>query len=310
MRLVYLGSPEVAVGPLRRLVAAGHEVLLVVSQQDKKRGRGGALSPSPVKRAAIELGLPVSDRLADVVAAVDLGAQLGVVVAYGRLIRPDLLDIVPFVNLHFSLLPRWRGAAPVERAILAGDSETGVCLMRLERTLDTGPVYRRTATSIGPAESASSLRSRLSVIGAQMLEEAISGGLVGLGEPVDQVGEPTYAAKLDPAQFAVRWAEPAEAIARLVRIELAWTTFRGRRLKLIEAAAVLDRGVDTMAATSQIGELSRHGPEVWVRTGAGFLRLVAVQPDGRSAMNAVQWWHGVRPQRAERLENQSERTIE
>ncbi|MDQ4131986.1 MAG: methionyl-tRNA formyltransferase, partial [Actinomycetota bacterium] len=129
MRLVFLGTPEVAVGPLRALVADGHDVALVVSRPDRKRGRGGALVPSPVKAAALELGLPVTDRVDDVI---DVGAELGVLVAYGRLVRPHVLARVPMVNLHFSLLPRWRGAAPVERAILAGDRETGVCLMALD----------------------------------------------------------------------------------------------------------------------------------------------------------------------------------
>jgi methionyl-tRNA formyltransferase len=135
---VYLGSPEAAVAPLQALVGAGFDVALVVSQPDRKRGRGGALVPTPVKSAALELGLAVSDRVDD---ALTVGADLGVVVAYGRLVRPHVLARLDLVNLHFSLLPRWRGAAPVERAILAGDDETGVCLMRLEEGLDTGPVY-------------------------------------------------------------------------------------------------------------------------------------------------------------------------
>ena len=119
-RLVFLGTPEIAVPPLRALHEAGHDIALVVSRPDRRRGRGGSLSPSPVKEAALELGLPVTDRVDDVI---DAGAELGVVVAYGRLIRPHVLAAVPMVNMHFSLLPRWRGAAPVERAILAGDTD-------------------------------------------------------------------------------------------------------------------------------------------------------------------------------------------
>src|SRR5438270_13832698 len=137
------------------MVDAGHEVALVVSQPDKKRGRGGALVPSPVKAAAIELGLPVSDKVDDVL---DTGAELGVVVAYGRLIKPHVLERVPMINVHFSLLPRWRGAAPVERAILAGDTETGACLMGLEEGLDTGPVYECVQVPIDPEETADELR--------------------------------------------------------------------------------------------------------------------------------------------------------
>jgi methionyl-tRNA formyltransferase len=141
MRLVFLGTPEAAVPPLRALHDAGHEVALVVSAADKRRGRGSALTPSPVKAAALELGLPVTDRVDDVLSLTP-APDLGVVVAYGRIIKPHILQAVRMINLHFSLLPRWRGAAPVERAILAGDRTTGVCVMDVEEGLDTGGVHR------------------------------------------------------------------------------------------------------------------------------------------------------------------------
>ena len=137
-RLVYFGTPEMAVAPLEALVHAGFEVAAVVTRVDKRRGRGSDLLPSPVKRAAIALGLPVFHQVDDVLA---LGADLGVVVAFGQLIKPHALAALPMVNLHFSLLPRWRGAAPVERALLAGDDVTGVCLMQLDEGLDTGPIH-------------------------------------------------------------------------------------------------------------------------------------------------------------------------
>ena len=143
MRVAYLGTPEIAVPPLEALVAAGHDVALVVTGQDKRRGRGGGRSPSPVKSAAERLGIQVSHSLDDVVrtAGTGLGLDLGVVVAFGKIIGTDVLDAVPMVNMHFSLLPRWRGAAPVERALLAGDELTGVCIMRVEEGLDTGGVF-------------------------------------------------------------------------------------------------------------------------------------------------------------------------
>ena len=142
MRLVYLGTPEMAVPSLRALVDAGHEIVLVVTGVDKRRGRGGDLSPSPVKAAALELGLPVSHDVDDVLDVVERrGAELGVVVAFGRIIKPHVLEAVPMINGHFSLLPRWRGAAPVERALLAGDEVTGVWVRALEETLVTGVVY-------------------------------------------------------------------------------------------------------------------------------------------------------------------------
>ncbi|MDP8986979.1 MAG: methionyl-tRNA formyltransferase, partial [Actinomycetota bacterium] len=161
---------------------AGWDVALVVSQPDRKRGRGGRLRPTPVKAAAVELGLPVTDRVDEVLGA---GADLGVVVAFGRLVRPHVLAEVPMVNLHFSLLPRWRGAAPVERAILAGDEETGVCLMRLEEGLDTGPVYAGERVRIGPEDTADELRARLVGVGIELLLTTLA---AGLGAPVPQEG--------------------------------------------------------------------------------------------------------------------------
>jgi len=140
VRLVYLGTPAVAVPPLEGLVAAGHDIALVVTGVDKRRGRGSSLSPSPVNAAAGRLGIPVSHLVDDVLGA---GAELGVVVAFGQIIKPHVLAELPMVNLHFSLLPRWRGAAPVERALLAGDERTGVCVMAVEKGLDTGGVYAR-----------------------------------------------------------------------------------------------------------------------------------------------------------------------
>ncbi|MGH9302613.1 MAG: methionyl-tRNA formyltransferase, partial [Acidimicrobiales bacterium] len=168
-RLVYLGTPEVAVGPLRALVESGHDIGLVVTGEDKRRGRGRLETANPVKQAAKQLGLEVSHRVSDVTT---VGAELGVVVAFGALIKPDVLAQVPMINLHFSLLPRWRGAAPVERAILAGDIETGVCLMAVEEGLDTGGVYARRTVVVEEGETAHRLRSRLARLGAEMLVEA------------------------------------------------------------------------------------------------------------------------------------------
>ena len=176
MRLVFLGTPVDAVAPLRAVVEAGHEVALVLTQPDRRRSRGGGDDPSPVKQAATELGIPVltptraRKAIADVAAT---GAQLGVVVGFGQLLPPAFLDALPhgFVNLHYSLLPRWRGAAPVERAILAGDTETGVCLMRIEEGLDTGGIYASVSTPIEPEETAGELRARLTALGTRLLVE-------------------------------------------------------------------------------------------------------------------------------------------
>jgi methionyl-tRNA formyltransferase len=278
--LVYLGTPEVGVPPLRALAAAGHEIRLVVSQPDRRRGRGADLVPSPVKRAAVELGLPVTDRVDDVLG---VGAELGVVVAFGRLIRPHVLAQVPMVNLHFSLLPRWRGAAPVERALLAGDEVTGVCLMELEEGLDTGPVYECAEVPITDADTLESLRSRLVDVGTEMLVRRLAGGRAGLGPARPQEGEPTYATKLDPAELRIDWARSARELARLVRLGSAWTTLSGRRLRVLAAEA--EAGGPAPGAME--GTL--------VGTGDGALRLLRVQPEGKGAMAAEDWARGARP---------------
>ncbi len=305
MKLVYLGSPAAAVPPLNALLDAGHEVVLVISQPDRRRGRGSALSPSPVKAAALARGVTVSDRPDDVLAAVNDGAQLGVVVAYGKLIKPHLLAAMPFVNIHFSLLPRWRGAAPVERALLAGDAETGVCLMGLEEGLDTGPVYRRDVTPIDPNEPVSALRDRLVSIGTAILVDSLRDGFTSLGHPSPQTGEPTYAAKFDASEFAIDWSTSASAVHRLVRLGVAWTVFRGKRLKVLEVAMVETSGPEEPrgdALTTPGSIVSRGGTDgVVVDAGDGPLRLVTVQPEGKAPMLAHNWNHGAKPQPGEKF---------
>ena len=276
MRLVFLGTPEAAVPPLQALVAAGHEVLLVVTRADKRRGRGSELSPSPVKAAAQSLGLPVTT---DVDAVTGTGADLGVVVAFGRIIKPPVLAAVPMVNLHFSLLPRWRGAAPVERAILAGDRETGVCVMAVEEGLDTGGVYAVTRMEVGDG-SADELRSRLVAAGTTLLVETLA---TGLGPAAPQVGEPTYAEKVTSEDLHLDWTRPASELERVPRVGKAWTTFRNRRLLILSARAVDD------------GPAPGHLDGVVVGTGEGGLLLLRVQPEGKPVLDAGAWRNGARP---------------
>lgn len=276
-----------AVPPLRALAAAGHDVTLVVSQPDRKRGRGGELRPSPVKAAALELGLPTTERVDDVI---DVGAELGVVVAFGRLIRPHVLAAVPMLNVHFSLLPRWRGAAPVERAILAGDTETGVSLMALEEGLDTGPVYASERVDIGPETTADELRDTLCRLGTDMLVRLLRDDLP---EPVPQQGQPTYASKLEPEDYRLDWSRAAVELHRVVRLGEAWTTFRGKRLKVLSARLA------AAAGDLAPGEVDAHA--LHVGTGDGELELVEVQPEGKAAQPAAAWRNGARLQPGERL---------
>jgi methionyl-tRNA formyltransferase len=266
---------------LRALVGAGHDVALVVSQPDRRRGRGPELSPSPVKAAAAELGLPVSAKVDDVLT---VGAELGVVVAFGRLIKPHVLAHLDMVNVHFSLLPRWRGAAPVERAILAGDTETGVCLMALEEGLDTGDVYACERVVIGPDETADELRRRLTEVGTELLVAALERGRESLPTPRPQTGEPTYAAKLDPGDLHLDWTRPAVELHRLVRLGRAWTTVRGRRLEVVRAR------VTPGPPPGPPGRLEA----LVVATGEGGLELVEVKPEGRGVVPAESWRRGAR----------------
>ncbi|HEX3947048.1 MAG TPA: methionyl-tRNA formyltransferase, partial [Acidimicrobiales bacterium] len=217
--------------------------------------------------------------------------ELGVVVAYGRIIPVDVLSAVPMVNLHFSLLPRWRGAAPVERAILAGDPVTGVCVMGVEEGLDTGPVYAREELPIGPDEGLEPLRGRLVAAGSQLLVRSLSGPLP---VPRPQEGEPTYAEKIDPAELRLDWARPAGELARVVRVGRAWTTFRGRRLRVLRASPAVEAGPGAGSPPGTVGG-------EWVATGEGALRLLEVQPEGKGPMAAADWLRGVRLDDGERL---------
>jgi methionyl-tRNA formyltransferase len=285
VRLAFLGSPAPAVPFLRALVEAGHDVAIVASQPDKRRGRGGRLMPSPVKAAAVELGIPVTDKVDDVI---DAGVELGVVVAFGRLIKPHVLERVPMINVHFSLLPRWRGAAPVERAILAGDEETGVEIMQLEEGLDTGPVYASERVAIGPDDTAEQLRNRLVDVGVRRLLDVLE---AGLGTPVPQEGAPTYAGKLEHDDYRLDWSKSADGLHRIVRLGRAWTTFRGRNFRVHRAAPV--------AGGPSPGELD--GLVVGTGDGRG-LALAEVQPEGKARQGAAEWRNGARVEPGERFE--------
>lgn len=296
MKLVYLGTPEMAVPPLRALNDAGHHVELVVSGADKRRGRRGAPTPSPVKAAALDLGLPVTD---DPEQVVGCDAELGVVVAYGRLLRPHLLAAVPMVNLHFSLLPRWRGAAPVERAILAGDRVTGVCLMKVDEGLDTGCVYGRAEVPLGDDTTAAVLREELVRVGTDLLVDSLREGLGDCSaQPVEGV---TYAAKLTAEDLRLDWSASVAEALRVVRVGGAWTSWRGERLKVHDAVPVVPSGSDGGSAVP--GTLIPVGRGIAVRTGDGLLELLRVQPAGRAPMSATDWVNGAHPA-GERLGDQ------
>ncbi|MCY3961191.1 MAG: methionyl-tRNA formyltransferase [bacterium] len=282
-RLVYLGTPEESVPFLEALDEAGFDVALAVTRPDKRRGRRADPTPSPVKAAALNLGIPVSSEVDDVL---DADANLGVVVAFGQIIKPHVLDRLAMVNVHFSLLPRWRGAAPVERAILAGDQTTGVCLMEVAEGLDTGRVYRRVEVPIAPDATAASLWVELVDAAIPMLVSALQDGL---GTPEPQQGEPVCAAKITREELRLDWASSAEFLHRQVRVGGAWTTWRGKTLKIWSA--------DPVDGSQSSGAID--GPVVG--TGDGQLRLVEVQAEGKSRQPVEDWLRGARPTPGDRL---------
>ncbi len=278
-RVIFMGTPDLAVPPLLALHHAGYDIPLVVTRPDRRRTRRGGASPSPVKSAATELRIPVSDSIDDIC---EVEADLAVVVAYGQIIATTLLERLAMVNIHFSLLPRWRGAAPVERAILAGDAKTGVCLISVEPELDTGAVYRRQETPIHPSDTLASLRARLVDIGTGQLIDALHDGL---GVPQPQTGEPVYAKKIKKSELEIDWTQSGELINRLIRVGGAWTTWRGRRLK-VNGAEVVDE-----AAAGPPGSIDG----TTVATGNGGLKLVIVQSEGKGPVAADAWVNGAHP---------------
>jgi len=279
MRLGFLGSPAFAVHVLDELVAHGHDVAIVVTRPDRRRGRGEAASATPVKAAAVRLGIRVTSDVADLVEG---GVELGVVVAYGAIVPAAVLDVVPMLNLHFSLLPRWRGAAPIERAILAGDARTGVCVMGLEPALDTGPVYASAVTEVDDKDL-DALRTELVGAGAALLVELLSKDRGRWPSPVPQHGGATYAKKLSDAELELDFSAPAVQVARVVRLGRARTWAGGRRLA-VRRAEVLD---DARGAPGAL-----HGDVV--TCGTGGLRLVEVVPEGRRPMSLEAWRRGLR----------------
>lgn len=306
-RVAFAGTPDDAVPALRALASAGFEIPVVVTGAPRRRSRRGSETPSPVGAAAADLGMKVSHDPADLAGC---GADCAVVVAYGQLIAAELLAVIPMLNLHFSLLPRWRGAAPVERALLAGDDGTGVSLMALEPTLDTGPVYWQHEVPIDAVDTAAGLRSRLAREGATRLATSLAEGLPA---PRPQTGSPTYARKLTPQDRRIDWSQPAAFIDRQIRVGGAWTTLDGGRF-IIRAARPADSPPNpdqhTPPESAAVHDAAAHDaalrPAVTrdfspgtladdaVVTGRGLIVLDVVQPAGRGAVDARAWLHGAR----------------
>jgi methionyl-tRNA formyltransferase len=296
LSLVFAGTPEFSVAALEALHRAGHEIRAVYTQPDRPAGRGRVLAASPVKQRAIELGLaveqPATLRTADAAARLAArSADLMVVVAYGLILPPQILQVprLGCWNIHASLLPRWRGAAPIQRAILAGDSLTGVTIMQMDAGLDTGSVLLTRETSIDPRETGGSLHDRLSVLGAGAIVAAIddwhAGRLRALPQPEEGA---TYAAKIHKEEARIDWSRPAVLIDRQVRAFDPWpvaeTRWQERQLRIWEAS------VEPATAAAPPGTVIEAGAgRIVVATGDGALRLARVQLAGRRAMSAPEF---------------------
>lgn len=303
MRLVFAGTPLFAAVALEALVAAGHEIALVLTQPDRAAGRGMKLLFSEVKQAALKAGLPLYQpaSLRDPVAVETLaatGADAMVVAAYGLILPRDVLALFPYgcINIHASLLPRWRGAAPIQHALLAGDRETGICIMRMDEGLDTGPVYLRTAIEIESGETAASLHDKLAKIGAQKIVEALEDLATGELKPHAQPHEgATYAHKISKHQADIDWTRPATEIERAVRafnpFPGAFSHIEGETIKIW--AAEIPVHFDSGQAAQLPGEIvAVDDAGIDVRCGDGLLRLLQLQRAGGKRLTAAEFLRG------------------
>ncbi|WP_170342687.1 methionyl-tRNA formyltransferase [Ruegeria arenilitoris] len=292
MRVIFMGTPEFSVPVLDALVQAGHEIAAVYCQPPRPAGRGKKDRPTPVQARAEELGLPVRHPTSlkspeEQAAFAALKADVAVVVAYGLILPQPILDAPRHgcLNIHASLLPRWRGAAPIHRAIMAGDAETGVCIMQMEAGLDTGPVLLRQATPIGAEETTAQLHDRLSAMGADLIVQALD-RLPDLSpEPQPEVGV-TYAAKIDKAEARVDWSRPAVEVDRQIRglspFPGAWSQIEGERVKLLASRLSDGQGVP--------GEVLDDALRVACGTGA--VELLRLQRAGKAAQDRETFLRG------------------
>ncbi|MGI9393774.1 MAG: methionyl-tRNA formyltransferase [Boseongicola sp.] len=292
MKVVFMGTPDFSVPALDALVRAGHEVVAVYTQPPRPAGRGKKDRPSPVHHRAAELGIPVrhptSLRETDEHAAFsNLHADVAIVVAYG-LILPEPVLAAPrlgCVNIHASLLPRWRGAAPIQRAIMAGDTKIGVSIMRMELGLDTGPVLTSRATPIGPTDTSGDLHDRLSAMGAELIVDALTGLETLFAEPQSEDAV-TYAAKISKSEARIDWMRPAVEIDGLIRglspFPGAWTEIDGERIKLLRSELAEGQGTAGM-----------HFGEFRIACGEGAVQILQAQRPGKRPMEAREFLRGL-----------------
>ena len=299
MRIIFGGTPSPARETLKRLVDSHHDVVGVLSRRDARRGRGKSLTPSPVAAYAEELGIPVlkpetlkgNDEAASWIRG--LRPDCIPVVAYGMLIPPELLEVAPhgWVNVHYSLLPAWRGAAPVQASIAHGDETVGVSVFRIDEGLDTGPILDTFETPADPEETADQLLERLTHAGADLLVSVLDRLEAGDISVSPQIGEPTFAPKISVESARIDWAQPAELIDRHIRAVTpnpgAWTLWNDTRIKL---GPVKQSSSDLQLSP---GEVAVGSKEVHVGTGTQPVLLSTLQAPGKKMMNAVDWARGI-----------------
>lgn len=310
MRIVFYGTPDFAVPSLRALVGEGFDIAAVVTRPDRPKGRSRSQKiPSPVKTAALDEGLtifqperPSSQEFLDELRQIK--PDLGIVVGYGHILKPELIALHTkgLINVHASLLPQFRGAAPIEHAILEGENETGVTIMEIVPALDAGPIILQVATPIVPDETGGELTARLAELGALALVEALSLIAVDAAPSVPQDDSlATYAPKLTREHARIDWEKPAERVSRQVRALDprigAWTTLDGRVIKLFGP-----RPADEWEADEQPGEIVETDPALVVATGSGALQFLDVQPAGRERMAAASWVRGKNAKKGDRFE--------
>jgi methionyl-tRNA formyltransferase len=299
LKLGFAGTPDFAVPALERL-AERHRIAAVFTQPDRPAGRGRGLHSSPVKRRALELGLTVyqpasfkTSEAFDMLRAAQV--EVLVVVAYGLILPDSVLELPALgcLNIHASLLPRWRGAAPIQRALLAGDPSTGVTIMRMEPGLDTGPMLLSRSIGIDPRDNAKSLHDKLAALGAELIGESLRGLRVGaLAEVAQPVEGVSYAAKVDKAEAPIRWEKHAEEISRQVRAFNPWpmaeTRFDGEQLRIWEAEPI-DAPASSGASRPPGSVLTATREGIDVVCGAGVLRILKLQRAGRNPLPAEEF---------------------
>ena len=313
MKIIYMGTPDFAVGPLEALIAGGHEVLCVMTQADRPKGRGHKMQPTPVKEAALKAGIPVLQpaKMRDPVLWETLkayGADLFVVAAYGKILPPEILSIPPrgCVNIHASLLPAYRGAAPIQHAVIDGQKETGITTMLMDEGLDTGDILRRYPVPVADDETGGSLFDKLAALGGEAILDTLRGMEEGSIVPEKQ-GEMTtpYAAMLTKESGNVDWGKSAEEIERLVRGLDPWpgaySFLNGKMIRFKKTAIMPENALpeeqdsDGGAADRMPGSVfAGAGGRLYVRTGSGVLEIKELQPEGKKAMPADAYLRGAR----------------